>query len=350
MTTPVALTIAGSDSSGGAGIQADLKTFAALGVYGASVITALTAQNTQGVSGIHQVPAEFVTAQIDAVFSDLAIGAVKVGMVAQRATIGAIAAGLARWSPNHVVLDPVMVATSGDRLLAAEAVEALRTELIPRASLITPNLPEAAALLDEPVASSEAAIENQGRRLLSMGCRAVLIKGGHGQGDESIDYLVDARRTVALAAPRVATANTHGTGCSLSSAIAAGLATGEDLETAVRNAKAGSAPRYQPPIVSASATAMARSTIFTSSTETFRSSSLRAQGPITTSSVYRNRRPLCPLRGPRRMVLLSQGRRRAVSLRCRIALLFADVRGASLICVEPSVAGIVIALSQEPAR
>ena len=206
MTTPVALTIAGSDSSGGAGIQADLKTFAALGVYGASVITALTAQNTQGVSGIHQVPAEFVTAQIDAVFSDLAVGAVKVGMVAQRATIGAIAAGLARWSPMHVVLDPVMVATSGDRLLAAEAVEALRTELIPRASLITPNLPEAAALLDEPVASSEAAIENQGRRLLSMGCRAVLIKGGHGQGDESIDYLVDARRTVALAAPRIATA------------------------------------------------------------------------------------------------------------------------------------------------
>lgn len=237
MTTPIALTIAGSDSSGGAGIQADLKTFAALGVYGASVITALTAQNTQGVSGIHQVPAEFVTAQIDAVFSDLAIGAVKIGMVAQRATISAIAAGFARWSPNHVVLDPVMVATSGDRLLAAEAVEALRTELIPRASLITPNLPEAAALLGEPVASSEAAIENQGRRLLSMGCRAVLIKGGHGQGDESIDYLVDARRTVALAAPRIATANTHGTGCSLSSAIAAGLATGEDLETAVRNAK-----------------------------------------------------------------------------------------------------------------
>jgi hydroxymethylpyrimidine/phosphomethylpyrimidine kinase len=237
MTTPVALTIAGSDSSGGAGIQADLKTFAALGVYGASVITALTAQNTQGVSGIHQVPAEFVAAQIDAVFSDLAVGAVKIGMVAQRATISAIAAGLARWSPNHVVLDPVMVATSGDRLLAAEAVEALRTELIPRASLITPNLPEAAALLDEPVASSEEAIENQGRRLLSMGCRAVLIKGGHGQGDDSTDYLVDASRTIALAAPRIATANTHGTGCSLSSAIAAGLATGEDLEAAVRNAK-----------------------------------------------------------------------------------------------------------------
>ena len=128
MTTPIALTIAGSDSSGGAGIQADLKTFAALGVYGASVITALTAQNTSGVSGIHQVPAEFVTAQIDAVFSDLDVGAVKIGMVAHPPVIDAIVAGLTRWSPKHVVLDPVMVATSGDRLLAAEAVEALRTE------------------------------------------------------------------------------------------------------------------------------------------------------------------------------------------------------------------------------
>jgi len=153
MTTPVALTVAGSDSSGGAGIQADLKTFAAFGVYGASVITALTAQNTQGVSGIHQVPAEFVTAQMDAVFGDLDVGAVKIGMVAQLSTINAIVAGLARWSPKHVVLDPVMVATSGDRLLAADAVERLRTKLIPRAALITPNLPEAAALLGEPVAA-----------------------------------------------------------------------------------------------------------------------------------------------------------------------------------------------------
>jgi hydroxymethylpyrimidine/phosphomethylpyrimidine kinase len=238
MTTPVALTIAGSDSSGGAGIQADLKTFAALGVYGASVITALTAQNTTGVSGIHQVPAEFVTAQIDAVFSDLAVAAVKIGMVAQPASIDAIVAGLTRWSPKHVVLDPVMVATSGDRLLAREAVDALRIKLIPRASVITPNLPEAAALLDEPVAASEAAIENQGRRLLAMGCPAVLIKGGHGQGAESIDYLIDANGTIALAALRTATKNTHGTGCSLSSAIAAGLAKGESLEAAVRNAKA----------------------------------------------------------------------------------------------------------------
>jgi hydroxymethylpyrimidine/phosphomethylpyrimidine kinase len=237
MTIPVALTIAGSDSSGGAGVQADLKTFAVLGVYGASVITALTAQNTTGVSGIHPVPAEFVTAQIDAVFSDLDVKAVKIGMVAQRPVIDAIVAGLARWSPKHVVLDPVMVATSGDHLLAPDAVEALRTKLIPQASLVTPNLPEAAALLQEEVAASEAAIERQGQRLLAMGCRAVLIKGGHGQGTESIDYLFDGNGTIALAAPRIATKNTHGTGCSLSSAIAAGLAKGDDLETAIRRAK-----------------------------------------------------------------------------------------------------------------
>jgi hydroxymethylpyrimidine/phosphomethylpyrimidine kinase len=238
MTMPVALTIAGSDSSGGAGIQADLKTFAALGVYGASVITALTAQNTTGVSGIHPVPPAFVTAQIDAVFSDLTVAAVKIGMAAQLASIDAIAAGLTRWSPRHVVLDPVMVATSGDRLLAPDAVEALRTKLVPRALLITPNLPEAAALLDEPVAQSEAEIARQGQLLLAMGCRAVLIKGGHGQGSESVDYLIDPAGTIALSAPRLATKNTHGTGCSLSSAIAAGLAKGEDLATAVRHAKA----------------------------------------------------------------------------------------------------------------
>ena len=239
MTTPVALTIAGSDSSGGAGVQADLKTFAALGVYGASVITALTAQNTKGVTGIHQVPADFITAQIDAVFSDLEVGAVKIGMVAQPAAIDAIAAGLARWSVKWVVLDPVMVATSGDRLLAAEAVEALRTKLIPRASILTPNLPEAAALLNEREASGEAAIESQAGRLLALGCPAVLVKGGHGQGSQSIDFFArTGEATIALRAPRIATQNTHGTGCSLSSAIAAGLAKGEDLGTAVRNAKA----------------------------------------------------------------------------------------------------------------
>jgi hydroxymethylpyrimidine/phosphomethylpyrimidine kinase len=237
MTIPVALTIAGSDSSGGAGIQADLKTFAALGVFGASVITALTAQNTTGVSAIHPVPADFVTAQIDAVFGDLDVKAVKIGMLAEATTIDAVAAGLTRWSPRQIVLDPVMVATSGDRLLAADAIEGLRSRLIPRASLITPNLPEAAALLNEPVATNEAAIESQGRRLLSMGCPAVLIKGGHGQGSESIDYLITGQGTVTLAAPRIATKNTHGTGCSLSSAIAAGLAKGEDMETAIRKAK-----------------------------------------------------------------------------------------------------------------
>src|SRR4029079_6505711 len=226
MTVPIALTIAGSDSSGGAGIQADLKTFAALGVYGAAVVTALTAQNTAGVSGIHQVPAGFVTAQIDAVFSDLTVAAVKIGMMAQLASIDAIAAGLKRWSPKHVELDPVMVATSGDRLLAAEAIDALRSQLIPCAELITPNMPEAAALMDGPVADSEAAVEHQGKRLLAMGCRTVLIKGGHGQGAESIDYLIGPQGTRALAASRVATKNTHGTGCSLSSAIAAGLAKG----------------------------------------------------------------------------------------------------------------------------
>jgi hydroxymethylpyrimidine/phosphomethylpyrimidine kinase len=237
MTTPTALTIAGSDSSGGAGIQADLKTFAAFGVYGASAITALTAQNTRGVNGIHAVPADFVTAQIDAVFTDLAVGAVKIGMVGDRAAIDAIAAALTRWSPKFVVLDPVMVATSGSRLLAPDAVEALRTKLIPLASILTPNLPEAATLLDEPVATSAAAIESQGRRLLALGAGAVLIKGGHGEGRDSIEYLIGDGSVVALAAPRVATKNTHGTGCSLSSAIAAGLAKGETRETAVRNAK-----------------------------------------------------------------------------------------------------------------
>ncbi|WP_315806271.1 MULTISPECIES: bifunctional hydroxymethylpyrimidine kinase/phosphomethylpyrimidine kinase [unclassified Bradyrhizobium] len=238
MTTPVVLTIAGSDSSGGAGIQADLKTFAALGVYGASVLTALTAQNTRGVSSVHLVPPEFVTAQIDAVFDDLDVAAVKIGMVAQASVIEAIAASLGRWKPAHVVLDPVMVATSGDRLLPEDAVAALRRLLIPLVTLITPNLPEAAALLDEAVATDAAAIEAQGRRLLALGCPAVLIKGGHGQGPESTDYLVTGQASLRLTAPRAATRNTHGTGCSLSSAVAAGLAKGEDLQTAVRNAKA----------------------------------------------------------------------------------------------------------------
>jgi hydroxymethylpyrimidine/phosphomethylpyrimidine kinase len=238
MTTPVALTIAGSDSSGGAGIQADLKTFGAFGVYGASVITALTAQSTQGVAEIHNIPADFVAAQMDAVFGDLEVGAVKIGMLAQLATVEAVAARLERWSPRHVVLDPVMIATSGDRLIDPNAVEALRTTMIPHAHLLTPNLPEAAALLDEPLVTSDRVeIESQGRRLLAMGCQAVLMKGGHGSGSESIDYLIEESGTTMFAAPRLALNNTHGTGCSLASAIAAGLAKGESLQSAVRNAK-----------------------------------------------------------------------------------------------------------------
>src|SRR5882724_4735314 len=221
--TPISVTIAGSDSGGGAGIQADLKTFSALGVYGASVITALTAQNTLGVTGIHDVPAEFIAAQIDAVFSDLDVGAVKIGMVSQRAVIETIAAGLDRWKQTKVVLDPVMIATSGDRLLAPDAIDVLKRALFPRALVATPNLPEAAALLDVPIARTEEEMRAQAERLLELGPRAVLIKGGHGSGAESVDLLVEPAACTRLAANRVATANTHGTGCTLSSAIAAGL-------------------------------------------------------------------------------------------------------------------------------
>ena len=235
--TPIAVTIAGSDSGGGAGIQADLKTFSALGVYGASVITALTAQNTKGVTGIHDVPPDFITAQIDAVFSDLDVRAVKIGMLSQPAVIEAVAAGLDRWKARNVVLDPVMVATSGDRLLNPDAIDVLKRVLIPRALVITPNLPEAAALLDEPVARSEDEMLAQAGRLRDRGARAVLIKGGHGDGAESVDMLVLASSFTRLATPRVDTRNTHGTGCTLSSAIAAGLAKGLDLVAAAREAK-----------------------------------------------------------------------------------------------------------------
>jgi hydroxymethylpyrimidine/phosphomethylpyrimidine kinase len=235
--TPLAVTIAGSDSSGGAGIQADLKTFAALGVYGASVITALTAQNTRGVSGIHDVPPDFIRAQIDAVFSDLDVAAVKIGMLSHPAVIAAVAAGLDKYQIKNVVLDPVMVATSGDRLLAPDAIEVLRRELIPRALVITPNLPEAAALLDAPLATSESIMHQQGERLLALGAKAVLIKGGHAGGAESVDLLVQPTAVARLTSERIATKNTHGTGCTLSAAIAAELAKGRSLPEAVRDAK-----------------------------------------------------------------------------------------------------------------
>jgi len=236
-STAIAVTIAGSDSGGGAGIQADLKTFSALGVYGASVITALTAQNTLGVTGIHDVPPAFITAQIDAVFSDLAVNAVKIGMLSRPEAIGAVAEGLDRHGLAAVVLDPVMVAASGDRLLVPEAVESLRSQLLPRALLITPNLPEAAALLDEAPATDLDAVRWQAERLRALGPQAVLIKGGHGEGPDSVDVLLDADGFTAFSAPRVATRNTHGTGCTLSSAIAAGLAKGLSLTEAVKAAK-----------------------------------------------------------------------------------------------------------------
>jgi hydroxymethylpyrimidine/phosphomethylpyrimidine kinase len=236
--TAIAVTIAGSDSSGGAGIQADLKTFAALGVYGASVITALTAQNTQGVGGIHDVPADFIRAQIDAVFSDLDVAAVKIGMLSQVATIEAVAQGLAAHRAKNIVLDPVMVATSGDRLLVPEAVEALRKELVARALVVTPNLLEAAALAGASVARNKQEMEVQARELLAQGARNVLIKGGHGAGDESVDLLIGQGEVVRLSAKRIATKNLHGTGCTLSSAIAAGLAKGLDLNSAAQQAKA----------------------------------------------------------------------------------------------------------------
>src|SRR3712207_1542329 len=190
--TAIALTVAGSDSGGGAGIQADLKTFSALGVYGASVITALTAQNTVGVQGIHDVPPGFIAQQMDSVFSDLRVAAVKIGMLSQPAVIEAVADGLERHGARSVVLDPVMVAASGDRLLAPEAIATLRRVLIPRALVVTPNLPEAAAILDEPVAQDEAAMRAQAERILALGPRAVLVKGGHAEGSASTDILVDA--------------------------------------------------------------------------------------------------------------------------------------------------------------
>jgi hydroxymethylpyrimidine/phosphomethylpyrimidine kinase len=232
---PIALTIAGSDSSGGAGIEADLKTFSALGVYGAAVITAVTAQNTHGVFGIHYVPAEFITAQIDAVFTDLDVGAVKIGMLPDSAAIDAVAEALDRFRPRNVVLDPVMAASSGQRLMRAD-ISRLRS-LLSRVRLVTPNLAEAAALVDGAVARDDSEMQAQAEKLLAQGAAAVLIKGGHRSSAESADFLVEPGRCLRLAAPRVATNNTHGTGCTLSSAIAAGLAKGLSLEAAAQQAK-----------------------------------------------------------------------------------------------------------------
>ena len=233
------LTIAGSDSGGGAGIQADLKTFAALGCYGMSAITALTAQNTQGVRGIHPVPPDFAAAQIAAVFEDIGTDAVKIGMLYSAELIRTVARDLARFGARNIVLDPVMLAQSGDRLLQDDAVGAIREHLMPLTDVVTPNLPEAEVLVGRPIRALED-MQAAARELAGCGGRAVLIKGGHREDADSTDvlYLKDGDRMVAIPGERIPTRNNHGTGCTLSSAIAAYLARGETIESSVRRAKA----------------------------------------------------------------------------------------------------------------
>ncbi|HUE86294.1 MAG TPA: bifunctional hydroxymethylpyrimidine kinase/phosphomethylpyrimidine kinase [Vicinamibacterales bacterium] len=231
-----ALTIAGSDSGGGAGIQADLKTFAAHGVYGTSAITALTAQNTRGVIGVHAVPAAFVTLQIEAVAGDIGCDAVKTGMLATSGIVEAVAAAVEALDLPNLVVDPVMIAKGGDRLLDADAVHAIRATLLRWARVVTPNVPEAEVLAGVSIRAFED-MRRAAERILTLGPQAVLVKGGHLLGEESIDLLLDARGEVRLAAPRLAVRHTHGTGCTFAAAIAARLACGDSLEQAARGAK-----------------------------------------------------------------------------------------------------------------
>jgi hydroxymethylpyrimidine/phosphomethylpyrimidine kinase len=236
---PAALTIAGSDPSGGAGIQADLKTFTVLGVYGASVLTALTAQSTRGVAGILAVPPAFVTLQIATLADDLTIRAVKTGMLNDRATVIAVAEAIRQYELHPLVVDPVMVATSGDMLLEPAAVDAVRAELVALADVLTPNLAEAARLLDCPVATNEAEMEAQARALLELGAKAVVLKGGHGKGAEAVDIFVQrGGEPLRLSLPRIDTRNTHGTGCIFAAALTAYLVRGETIESAAHAAKA----------------------------------------------------------------------------------------------------------------
>ncbi|WP_313614982.1 bifunctional hydroxymethylpyrimidine kinase/phosphomethylpyrimidine kinase [Agrobacterium sp.] len=234
--TAIALTIAGSDSGGGAGIQADIKTFSALGTYAASVLTAITAQNTKGVTAVEDISVPIIVAQMDAVFSDLDVNAVKIGMVSRSQTIQAIAERLQHYQ-RKVVLDPVMVATSGDRLLQQDAIETLREVLLPLASIVTPNLPEAALLTGLPIATDQAGKARQAESILKAGASAVLIKGGHGSGPESTDILFDGNEMHAFTAPRIATTNDHGTGCTLAAAVTAHIAKGHSLTEAVQLSK-----------------------------------------------------------------------------------------------------------------
>ena len=238
MMIPNVLTIAGSDPSGGAGIQADLKAFSALGAYGMAVLAALTAQNTRAVTGIHSVPPDFIAAQIDAIFDDVRVDAIKIGMVGMTAAVEAVADRLSHHQARSVVLDPVMVAKSGDRLLDGDAVASVRERLVPLASVITPNLPEAGVLLGQPAPDDPEGMREAAVGLHRMGPRLVLIKGGHLTGDESGDLLYDGDAFVELPAKRIATRNTHGTGCTLSAAIAALLPQYDTPATAVAEAKA----------------------------------------------------------------------------------------------------------------
>ena len=216
-----ALTIAGTDPSGGAGIQADLKTFSALGAYGCSVITALVAQNTRGVQSVYRIEPAFVAAQLDSVLSDVRIDTTKIGMLAETDIVEAVAERLRHYQVRNVVLDTVMLAKSGDPLLSPSAVASLRQHLLPQVSLITPNLPEAAVLLDAPHARSEREMHQQGEALLALGCEAVLMKGGHLDDAESPDWLFTRDGAQRFTTVRIATKNSHGTGCTLSAALAA---------------------------------------------------------------------------------------------------------------------------------
>jgi hydroxymethylpyrimidine/phosphomethylpyrimidine kinase len=236
MTVPRALTIAGSDSGGGAGIQADLKTFAAFRVFGMSVLTAVTAQNSLGVQGVFDLPPQFVARQIDSVLGDFGADAVKTGMLSTAPIVEAVAERLRHWRAGPVVVDPVMIAKSGDPLLQPEARAALVRALLPLATVVTPNLPEAAALADRPV-DSEIDMEEAARRILTLGPQAVLVKGGHLK-ESATDILWDGRTLTRFPAPHLDTPHTHGTGCTYASAIAANLARGRDLVEAIRDAKA----------------------------------------------------------------------------------------------------------------
>lgn len=233
----IALTIAGSDSSGGAGIQADLKTFAALGVYGATVITALTAQNTQGVSAVHRVPASFIAEQFEAVTSDLKVSAAKTGMLGDAETVACVADLVTRRRLPWLVVDPVMVATSGDLLLSSDAIAVIIARLLPLAGLVTPNLAEAGRLLNVAPARNVDEMRVQAAQIRTLGSAAVLLKGGHGSQDDAIDVLATAEGIAEFSRPRVVTKNTHGTGCTLAAAIVAGLAKGLTLDAAVAAAK-----------------------------------------------------------------------------------------------------------------